>query len=102
MKTSTKKIMTTLGLSSGALLLGLALNDTQADASVNNGDNTVTVEAGDTYKSIASENNISVADLEQANGREVGGFDWTDGRKASILLYTHFCYSLIKNYHLKV
>lgn len=33
---------------------------------------------------------------------EVGGFDWTDGRKASILLYTHFCYSLIKNYHLKV
>lgn len=75
MKTSTKKIMTTLGLSSGALLLGLALNDTQADASVNNGDNTVTVEAGDTYKSIASENNISVADLEQANGREVGGFD---------------------------
>ena len=75
MKTSTKKIMTTLGLSSGALLLGLALNDTQADASVNNGDNTVTVEAGDTYKSIASGNNVSVADLEQANGREVGGFD---------------------------
>ena len=23
--------------------------------------------------------------------RKVGGFDWTDGRKKSILLYPHFC-----------
>lgn len=35
----------------------------------------VSVEAGDSYKSIANENGISVSALEQANGREVGGFD---------------------------
>ncbi|MFC6323568.1 LysM peptidoglycan-binding domain-containing protein [Companilactobacillus baiquanensis] len=35
----------------------------------------VSVEAGDTYKSIAAANGVSIAELEQANGREVGGFD---------------------------
>ncbi|WP_418236016.1 DPBB and LysM peptidoglycan-binding domain-containing protein [Companilactobacillus allii] len=35
----------------------------------------VTVEKGDTYKSIAAENNTTISALEQANGREVGGFD---------------------------
>jgi LysM repeat protein len=35
----------------------------------------VTVEKGDTYKSIAEANGISISALEQANGREVGGFD---------------------------
>jgi len=35
----------------------------------------VTVEKGDTYKSIAAENSTTVSALEQANGRTVGGFD---------------------------
>lgn len=35
----------------------------------------VSVEAGDSYKSIAEANGTTVSALEQANGREVGGFD---------------------------
>lgn len=35
----------------------------------------VTVQEGDTYKTIAQENNVSIAQLEQANNRDVGGFD---------------------------
>ncbi len=35
----------------------------------------VTVQQGDTYKSIAQENNVTIAQLEQANNREIGGFD---------------------------
>ena len=35
----------------------------------------VTVQQGDTYKSIAQKNNVSIAQLEQANNKEVGGFD---------------------------
>lgn len=35
----------------------------------------VTVQQGDTYKSIAQENNVSIAQLEQANNKEIGGFD---------------------------
>ena len=35
----------------------------------------VTVQQGDTYKTIAQENNVSIAQLEQANNREIGGFD---------------------------
>ncbi|WP_129044758.1 LysM peptidoglycan-binding domain-containing protein [Companilactobacillus metriopterae] len=46
-----------------------------AQAAVANGNGTVTVEAGDTYKSIAANNNMTIAQLEQTNGREVGGFD---------------------------
>ncbi|AKP04216.1 hypothetical protein ABB44_00520 [Companilactobacillus farciminis] len=53
----------------------LASTSNTVQAAVNNGDNTVTVEKGDTYKSIAEANGISISTLEQANGREVGGFD---------------------------
>ena len=35
----------------------------------------VTVQQGDTYKSIAQKNNVSIAQLEQANNKEIGGFD---------------------------
>ena len=35
----------------------------------------VIVQEGDTYKSIAENNNVSIAQLEQANNREIGGFD---------------------------
>lgn len=35
----------------------------------------VTVQEGDTYKTIAQENNVSIEQLEQVNNREVGGFD---------------------------
>jgi len=62
-------------MSSTVLLAGLALNSQTSKAATQVSDNQVRVEAGDTYKSIAEANNLSVAELEQANGREVGGFD---------------------------
>ena len=75
MNQSTKKLLTTIGMSSTVLLAGLALNGQTSKAATQVSDNQVRVEAGDTYKSIAEANNLSVAELEQANGREVGGFD---------------------------
>ena len=75
MNQSTKKLLTTVGMSSTVLLAGLALNSQTSKAATQVSDNQVRVEAGDTYKSIAEANNLSVAELEQANGREVGGFD---------------------------
>lgn len=47
----------------------------KADAAVDNGNGTVTVEAGDTYMSVAGNYGMSVSALEQLNGREVGGYD---------------------------
>jgi len=75
MNQGTKKLLTTIGMSSTVLLAGLALNSQTSKAATQVSDNQVRVEAGDTYKSIAEANNLSVAELEQANGREVGGFD---------------------------
>lgn len=75
MNQGTKKLLTTVGISSTVLLAGLALNGQTSKAATQVSDNQVRVEAGDTYKSIAEANNLSVAELEQANGREVGGFD---------------------------
>jgi len=75
MNQGTKKLLTTIGMSSTVLLAGLALNGQTSKAATQVSDNQVRVEAGDTYKSIAEANNLSVAELEQANGREVGGFD---------------------------
>lgn len=75
MNQSTKKLLTTVGMSSTVLLAGLALNSQTSKAATQVSNNQVRVEAGDTYKSIAEANNLSVAELEQANGREVGGFD---------------------------
>ena len=75
MNQGTKKLLTTVGMSSTVLLAGLAFNSQTSKAATQVSDNQVRVEAGDTYKSIAEANNLSVAELEQANGREVGGFD---------------------------
>ena len=75
MNQGTKKLLTTVGMSSTVLLAGLALNGQTSKAATQVSDNQVRVEAGDTYKSIAEANNVSIAELEQANGREVGGFD---------------------------
>ncbi|WP_439644245.1 LysM peptidoglycan-binding domain-containing protein [Companilactobacillus versmoldensis] len=52
---------------------GIKASNSQAATVVD--DSHVSVVAGDTYKSIAAANGISIAELEQANGREVGGFD---------------------------
>ena len=66
-----KTILATVALA-GLATLGLG---STANAAVNNGDGTYTVEAGDSYLSISQQAGMSVAALEQANGREVGGYD---------------------------
>ncbi|WP_278554269.1 DPBB and LysM peptidoglycan-binding domain-containing protein [Companilactobacillus farciminis] len=70
-----KKVLSIALVSAMALSGILASTSNTVQAAVNNGDNSVTVEKGDTYKSIAEANGISISALEQANGREVGGFD---------------------------
>ncbi|MQS97499.1 DPBB and LysM peptidoglycan-binding domain-containing protein [Companilactobacillus halodurans] len=69
-----KKVLSIALLSTMVLTGVLASGNTTAQAAVTNG-NKATVEKGDTYKSIAEANGISISALEQANGREVGGFD---------------------------
>ncbi|GAF40954.1 hypothetical protein FC83_GL002332 [Agrilactobacillus composti DSM 18527 = JCM 14202] len=59
----------------GALTAVTALNPGHASAAVDNGNGTVTVQAGDSYMSIANSKGMSVAALEQLNGRQVGGYD---------------------------
>ncbi|HCD07859.1 LysM peptidoglycan-binding domain-containing protein [Companilactobacillus crustorum] len=70
-----KKVLS-IALVSAMALTGILASSTTStvQAAVTNG-STVTVEKGDTYKSIAAANGISISALEQANGREVGGFD---------------------------
>jgi len=68
-----KKVLS-IALVSAMALTGILASTNTAQAAVTNG-NTVTVEKGDSYKSIAEANGISISALEQANGREVGGFD---------------------------
>ncbi|MFH5811714.1 LysM peptidoglycan-binding domain-containing protein [Companilactobacillus sp. FL22-1] len=68
-----KKVLS-IALVSAMALTGVLASTNTAQAAINNG-STVTVEKGDTYKSIAAANGISISALEQANGREVGGFD---------------------------
>lgn len=65
-------------LMSAALLATIgasALFTDKADAAIDNGNGTVTVQAGDTYMSLANQYGKGVAELEQLNGREIGGFD---------------------------
>ncbi|MCG4282595.1 LysM peptidoglycan-binding domain-containing protein [Lacticaseibacillus saniviri] len=70
------KIKTLLFSTAAALTLGVAgLSTSTTHAAVNNGNGTVTVEAGDTYMSIANAHSMSVASLETLNGRTVGGYD---------------------------
>ena len=69
-----KKVLS-IALVSAMALTGVLASTQTAQAAVTNNDGTVTVEKGDTYKSIAAANGVSISALEQANGREVGGFD---------------------------
>ncbi|HIY92005.1 LysM peptidoglycan-binding domain-containing protein [Companilactobacillus sp. HBUAS56275] len=69
-----KKVLS-IALLSTVALAGVFTSTNTAQAAVSTGNNQVKVEKGDTYKSIAEANGISISALEQANGREVGGFD---------------------------
>ena len=69
-----KKVLS-IALVSAMALTGVLASTQTAQAAVTNNDGTVSVEKGDTYKSIAAANGVSISALEQANGREVGGFD---------------------------
>ncbi|KRM72985.1 hypothetical protein FC34_GL000701 [Lacticaseibacillus brantae DSM 23927] len=58
------------------MTLGFAgLSTGTAHAASDNGNGTVTVQAGDTYMSIAKTYNMSIPSLETLNGRTVGGYD---------------------------
>ena len=70
-----KKFLSIALVSTMALTGIFAASSQTVDAAVSTGSNQVQVEKGDTYKSIAAANGISIAALEQANGRTVGGFD---------------------------
>jgi len=70
-----KKFLSIALVSSMALTGIFAASTQTAQAAVTTGTNQVQVEKGDTYMSIAANNGITVSALEQANGREIGGFD---------------------------
>ncbi|MQS76339.1 LysM peptidoglycan-binding domain-containing protein [Companilactobacillus halodurans] len=69
-----KKVLS-IALVSTMALTAIAASTKTAQAAVSLDSNHVQVEAGDTYKSIAANAGVTIAELEQANGREVGGFD---------------------------
>ncbi|AKP66146.1 DPBB and LysM peptidoglycan-binding domain-containing protein [Companilactobacillus ginsenosidimutans] len=69
-----KKVLSLAFVGAMALtIFGIKTSTSQAATTVDSSH--VSVVAGDTYKSIAKDNGVSIASLEQANGREVGGFD---------------------------
>ena len=69
-----KKVLS-IALLSTTALSALAATSQTAQAAVQLDSNHVQVQAGDTYKSIAANAGVSIAQLEQANGRAIGGFD---------------------------
>ncbi|KRK78642.1 LysM peptidoglycan-binding domain-containing protein [Companilactobacillus nodensis] len=69
-----KKVLS-IALLSATALTAMGATAKTAEAAITVDSTRVTVEAGDTYKSIAANKGITIAELEQANGREVGGFD---------------------------
>ena len=69
-----KKVLS-IALVSTMALTAIATTTKTAQAAVILDSKHVQVEAGDTYKSIAANAGVTIAELEQANGREVGGFD---------------------------
>ena len=69
-----KKVLS-IALVSTMALTAIATSTKTAQAAVQLDSNHVQVEAGDTYKSIAANAGITIPELEQANGRVVGGFD---------------------------
>ncbi|WP_125764611.1 LysM peptidoglycan-binding domain-containing protein [Companilactobacillus hulinensis] len=64
-----------IALLSTTALTAMGATAKTAEAAITVDSTRVTVEAGDTYKSIAANNGVTIAELEQANGRVVGGFD---------------------------
>jgi len=69
-----KKVLS-IALVSATVLTAISATAKTAEAAVSIDSNHVQVEAGDTYKSIAANSGVTIAELEQANGREIGGFD---------------------------
>ena len=69
-----KKVLS-IALLSTMALTAIAASTKTAQAAVILDNNHVQVEAGDTYKDIAANAGVTIAELEQANGREIGGFD---------------------------
>ncbi|MFC6175927.1 LysM peptidoglycan-binding domain-containing protein [Companilactobacillus huachuanensis] len=69
-----KKVLS-IALVSTMALTAIAASTKTAQAAVILDNNHVQVEAGDTYKDIAANAGVTIAELEQANGREIGGFD---------------------------
>ena len=69
-----KKVLS-IALLSTMALTAIATSTKTAQAAVILDNNHVQVEAGDTYKDIAANAGVTIAELEQANGREIGGFD---------------------------
>ncbi|APX73207.1 LysM peptidoglycan-binding domain-containing protein [Companilactobacillus allii] len=69
-----KKVLS-IALLSTTALTAMGATAKTAEAAITVDSTRVTVEAGDTYKSIAANNGITIPELEQANGREIGGFD---------------------------
>ncbi|MFD1473018.1 LysM peptidoglycan-binding domain-containing protein [Companilactobacillus mishanensis] len=69
-----KKVLSIAFVSAMALTaLGIKTSTSEAATTIDSSH--VSVVAGDTYKSIAAANGVTIAELEQANGRVVGGFD---------------------------
>lgn len=69
-----KKVLSLAFVSAMALTaFGIKTSTSQAATTLDSSH--VSVVAGDSYKSIAEANGVSVAALEQANSRQVGGFD---------------------------
>ncbi|KRK90471.1 LysM peptidoglycan-binding domain-containing protein [Companilactobacillus futsaii] len=69
-----KKVLS-IALVSTMALTAISATTKTAQAAVQLDSNHVQVEAGDTYKSIAENAGVTIAELEQSNGREVGGYD---------------------------
>ncbi|WP_338214465.1 DPBB and LysM peptidoglycan-binding domain-containing protein [Companilactobacillus muriivasis] len=69
-----KKVLS-IALLSTMALTAIASSTKTAEAAVILDNHHVQVEAGDTYKDIAANAGVTIAELEQANGREIGGFD---------------------------
>ena len=69
-----KKVLS-IALLSTMALTAIAASTKTAQAAVILDNHHVQVEAGDTYKDIAANAGVTIAELEQANGREIGGFD---------------------------
>ena len=69
-----KKVLS-IALVSTMALTAIAASTKTAQAAVILDNHHVQVEAGDTYKDIAANAGVTIAELEQANGREIGGFD---------------------------